>query len=252
MVGYGDKSLATAERFFLSSADLWVREVVLSAQATVDVTAGSPTTLVATYSGSPFQGLTLTGGKLVVAGEEWTITGHTASTVDASRAEATSLQDGTHQTRVLSPLRFFGYSEGKSFSVEDDWAEYRTGVPRTVLARDLLERKLSLSGSLVMSGDAQGAETLARLLGLSVVSTSPFRAVGGSEAVNRPYCEAVLRAIDRSGKTSELTLYYGQFEASGEVAFDGDEYRKVSFRFVAYADPLRPAGSNLLFLSVES
>jgi hypothetical protein len=247
MIGYATKAAANGERLFLRSSDLWIRQVVYTGEADVNVTGGSPNSVVITVNGStPFTGLDLEDGKLVIAGEDWVITSETNNTVTATRESATVVVDDTDvQVRVMSALRFAGYSEGKNFALEDEYAEFKDGVPRKLIAKDLVERSLTLSGNLMLSGGEEGFETFATMSGMAIdtATTDKFRATGGSNPAARPYFEVVYKVADRSGKDITLTVYYGQFEVGGEIGFDDEEYKRYSYTFSAYSDPLRVSGT---------
>ena len=119
MIGFESKSDPDiAQSVFIQSADMWIRSEVFTGEGAWDITAGSPDTAIFEPDVTPnpaWVADALIGGKLILEGEEWTITDNDADSVTIS-CEGSALADDDYIARIMSPARFAGLSEGKNFS----------------------------------------------------------------------------------------------------------------------------------------
>ena len=248
MIGFESKSDPDiAQSVFIQSADMWIRSEVFTGEGAWDITAGSPDTAIFEPDVTPnpaWVADSLIGGKLILEGEEWTITDNDADSVTIS-CEGSALADDDYIARIMSPARFAGLSEGKNFSDAQETIKLTDGIPRKTLRKDLIERVVTMSGSLKLNGSEEGFGIMSALLNLKDASSvTQYKGTGGSNPSPRDYFEVEYRTANVSGKVAFLRCFYGQFSPEGgEVAFDDEGYKMVPFSFEAYSDPLRLAST---------
>jgi hypothetical protein len=249
-----------AESVFLQSSDMWIRKSVFSGEGAWDITAGSPDTATFTPKVAPspaWDADELIGGVIVIEGEEWEITDNDATSITVE-CEGSAVTDDDYTARIMSPYRFAGISEGKSFNLADETIKLTTGVPRKTLRKDLIERTLQMTGEVMISASEGGFGFFEVLLGLKRDdSATEYIGFGGTNPSPRDYFEVAFKAANVEGKDVQFRAFYGQFSSEGaDIAMDEDGYKKIAFTYDAYADPLRDSGveiqdENLFEVKVE-
>lgn len=244
MIGFETKSdPKIAESVFLQSADMWIRTREFSGEGAWDITAGSPDTAIFTPTVAPSPAWVadeLIGGKLIINGEEWAITDNSTTSITVE-CEGSTLVDEDYTGRIMSPARFAGLSEGKNFSDAQESIKLTDGVPRKTLRKDLIERVVTMAGSLKLNGSEEGFGIISAIFNLKDVSSATYyKGVAGSNPSPRDYYEVEYRTANVEGNIAYLRCFYGQFSPEGgEIAFDEEGYKMIPFSFEAYSDPLR-------------
>jgi hypothetical protein len=220
----------------LQSFDLWIKRILKSGTGTVDITAGSPDTIVVTPGVAGMTPDAYNGKTIIVNGEEWDITDNDATTITATRTDATTIADGSYSYRVMNTAEYIGLSDGKEFTRKPEKATLTTGIPKRRIRQDLVSLDVSIKGNL-QNYNKDILKTLWNLKDRS--SVTRFIGRGGSNPSTSEKAEFLLQSSTVNNKATGIRIFYGEISGDGNLPLDSDKHKELPFTIDAYADPLR-------------
>lgn len=189
----------------------------------------------------------------LISGSDYKIIFDSGSLLREEDGVASSLTDtGTYSIQILSASvneygDFWGYVDGNSLEIDEEYAEYFYGVPKRLVYRDLTKKTFKVSGGSLMLASEDVSTALFNAVSYGV-QTGGYSKAAGFSPTSKPRYRMSLVTEDRKGRGFVVVFRKGEFSLSGKVDFSGSEHKILPYSFNLFSDEFYPEDADALLI----
>ena len=135
---------------------------------------------------------------------------------------------------------FFGWTEEVTITNEEEFAEFKNGVPRQLKNQCLLERTLSVTG---VNANFSNLDVVAAIWNMETrgLQTGQVELQTGFDPADRSPYRITLVGEDKNGQSMVYQFFRGKLRPEGGLNLSEEGFKMAGWNHVVESDNLRPA-----------
>jgi hypothetical protein len=143
---------------------------------------------------------------------------------------------------------YFGWTGDVTINMEEEFAEFKQGVPRELKNQCLLERSINVTGTNFNPANDDVASTILGMEARGLQTGQTEYQTGFNPAARAKYRITLVgnSGCGAGGKEIIYQLYKGKIRQEGAINMSEEGYKAFGWNYVVEADNLRPSGYNAM------
>ncbi len=135
---------------------------------------------------------------------------------------------------------FFGWTEEVTITNEEEFAEFKNGVPRSLKNQCLLERTVSVTGT---NANFSNLDVVSAIWNMETRGdqSGQVELQTGFDPADRPPYRITLVGEDKNGQVMVYQFFRGKIRPEGGLNLSEEGFKMVGWNHVVESDNLRPA-----------
>lgn len=179
----------------------------------------------------------------------------TACLLESDGTTAVTLTDtGTYKIAILTGDdtnvygKFWGYVNGNSLEISEEYAEYFYGIPQSLKFRDLTKRSFNVTGGNLMVANKDVVQALYNSVNYGSQTGQWSQGIGFTPS-EKPYYRMTVVNSDKNNRDYIVQFRKGQFSLNGAFDFYSTVHKVLPYSFMLFSDGFYPADADAILIS---